>query len=88
MSYWVSGVVMNSNQPKDKLAIAVSIVGLALGFYWMFTYSGPYRYLAEWQQKWLGWYAPKLTRRHWGHETSRPGLQWLKPAAEQRESRA
>lgn len=52
---------MNTNQPKDKLAIGVSIVGLGLAFYWMFTYSGPYRYLAEWQQKWFGWYVPKLT---------------------------
>ena len=52
---------MNTNQPKNKMAIAVTIVGLGLAFYWMFTYSGPYRYLAEWQQKWFGWYVPKLT---------------------------
>jgi hypothetical protein len=52
---------VNPNQPKDRVAIAVSIVGLGLAFYWMFTYSGPYRYLAEWQQKWFGWYVPKLT---------------------------
>jgi hypothetical protein len=52
---------MNTNKPPDKMAIAVSIVGLCLAFYWMFTYSGPYRYLAEWQQKWFGWYVPKLT---------------------------
>jgi hypothetical protein len=52
---------VNANQPKDKLAVGVSVVGVGLALYWMFTYSGPYRYLAEWQQKWFGWYVPKLT---------------------------
>jgi hypothetical protein len=35
------------------------MVGVTL--YWTFTYSGPYRYLAELQIKWLGYYVPKLT---------------------------
>jgi hypothetical protein len=34
---------------------------LCVSFYWMFTYSGPYRSLAEWQLKWLGSYSPDLT---------------------------
>ena len=43
---------------KQYLLIA-PVMGLS--FYWMFTYSGPYRYLAEQQIKWFGWYVPKLT---------------------------
>ena len=35
------------------------MVGITL--YWTFTYSGPYRYLAELQLKWFGSYVPKLT---------------------------
>lgn len=53
---------MNPENPKNsKLApVAVAaIVGITL--YWAFTYSGPYRYLAELQVKWLGYYVPKLT---------------------------
>ena len=40
-------------------AAVVAMVGITL--YWTFTYSGPYRYLAELQVKWLGYYVPKLT---------------------------
>jgi hypothetical protein len=43
---------------KQFLLIA-PIMGIS--FYWMFSYSGPYRYLAEQQIKWFGWYVPKLT---------------------------
>lgn len=43
---------------KQSLLIA-AVMGVS--FYWMFTYSGPYRYLAELQIKWLGWYVPKVT---------------------------
>jgi hypothetical protein len=39
--------------------LAVAAAGVSL--YWMFTYSGPYRYLAELQLKWFGSYVPKLT---------------------------
>jgi hypothetical protein len=42
----------------------VALVGLAIlgiTFYWMFTYSGPYRYLAELQLKWFGSYDRNLT---------------------------
>ena len=52
---------MNANKANDKTAIAVSLVGIGAAFYWMFTYSGPYRFLAELQLKWFGWYVPKLT---------------------------
>ena len=52
---------MNTNNTKDKTAIIVSMLGVGLALYWMFTYSGPYRYLAEWQLKWFGAYIPKLT---------------------------
>jgi hypothetical protein len=41
------------------LALGVSVLGIT--FYWMFTYSGPYRYLAELQLKWLESYSPELT---------------------------
>lgn len=46
---------------NDKMAVVVSLAGVGLALYWMFTYSGPYRFLAELQLKWFGWYVPKLT---------------------------
>jgi hypothetical protein len=42
----------------------VALVGLAIlgiTFYWMFAYSGPYRYFAELQLKWFGFYSRELT---------------------------
>jgi len=42
----------------------VALVGLPImgvTFYWMFTYSGPYRYLAELQLMWFGSYDRNLT---------------------------
>lgn len=44
---------------KTGTIFMVASVGLSL--YWMITYSGPYRYLAELQLKLLGWYVPKIT---------------------------
>ena len=44
---------------KAGLAFAMTMVGLTL--YWAFTYSGPYRYLAELQLKWFRVYYPELT---------------------------
>lgn len=44
---------------KAGLALAMAMVGLTL--YWAFTYSGPYRYLAELQLKWFRVYYPELT---------------------------
>ena len=52
---------MNPSKANDRVAAAVSLAGVGLGLYWMFTYSGPYRYLAELQLKWFGSYVPKLT---------------------------
>jgi hypothetical protein len=46
------------NSKKGTLFV---IVATGISLYWTFTYSGPYRYLAELQLKWFGWYAPKLT---------------------------
>jgi hypothetical protein len=43
------------------LALALGAVPLGISFYWMFTYSGPYRYLAELEQKWIGSYERNLT---------------------------
>lgn len=53
---------MNPVTPKNSKVMAVAMfaaVGITL--YWAFTYSGPYRYLAELQLKWVGYYVPKLT---------------------------
>lgn len=53
---------MNPGNPKaNKLAAAAMLGTVAITLYWTFTYSGPYRYLAELQLKWFGYYVPKLT---------------------------
>jgi len=53
---------MNPETPQmNKLVTAGVIVMVAITLYWTFTYSGPYRYLAELQIKWIGYYVPKLT---------------------------
>jgi hypothetical protein len=46
---------------SDKLRVSKPVISLmvvlaAVTCYWMFTYSGPYRYLAELEIKWLGEY--------------------------------
>jgi hypothetical protein len=43
------------------LALALGAALLGITFYWMFTYSGPYRTLAELQLKWIGSYDRNLT---------------------------
>jgi hypothetical protein len=43
------------------LALALGVALLGITFYWMFTYSGPYRTLAELQLKWIGSYDRNLT---------------------------
>jgi hypothetical protein len=48
-------------QQTTKVLVPVGVGILGVAFYWMFTYSGPYRYLAELQLKWMGFYSPKLT---------------------------
>ena len=53
---------MNPEAPKtSKLVTAAVIAMVGITLYWTFTYSGPYRYLAELQVRWLGYYVPKLT---------------------------
>ena len=49
----------NKQFSKRGLLYVVIMAGPAL--YWGFTYSGPYRYLAELQLKWFGVYYPELT---------------------------
>ena len=53
---------MNPEAPKNNKLAAVAVVAMVgITLYWTFTYTGPYRYLAELQVKWLGYYVPKLT---------------------------
>jgi len=53
---------MNPETPKSsKLTAVAAIAMVGITLYWTFTYSGPYRYLAELQVKWFGYYVPKLT---------------------------
>ncbi|HKW33733.1 MAG TPA: hypothetical protein VJN92_12055 [Candidatus Acidoferrum sp.] len=53
---------MNPEAPKTNRLAAVAAIGMVgITLYWTFTYSGPYRYLAELQVKSLGYYVPKLT---------------------------
>src|SRR5215212_5412970 len=49
------------NQQLSKIGWAGLIVILALTFYFMFTYTGPFKWLAELQLKWIGSYSEKLT---------------------------
>jgi hypothetical protein len=49
----------NKKSSKAGMALALAMVGSTL--YWGFTYSGPYRYLAELQLKWFRVYYPELT---------------------------
>ena len=53
---------MNPETTKNsRIAGVVVFAMVGITLYWTFTYSGPYRYLAELQVKWLGYYVPKLT---------------------------
>src|SRR5215467_15991382 len=53
---------MNPEAPKYNKLAAISMMAMVgITLYWTLTYSGPYRYLAELQVKWLGCYVPKLT---------------------------
>lgn len=49
------------NDIAGKIRAAAPILGIILAFYWLFTYSGPYRYLAELQLARFGSYSPKIT---------------------------
>jgi hypothetical protein len=53
---------MNPVKPQlSRWAISVIVVLGGITGYWAFTYSGPYRYLAELEIKWLGSYSPEGT---------------------------
>jgi hypothetical protein len=53
---------MNQAPLPNSRASALVVLGLAgITLYWTFTYSGPYRYFAELQIRWFGFYIPKLT---------------------------
>jgi len=53
---------MNPETRKNSRLAAVAVAAMVgITRYWTFTYSGPYRYLAELQLKWMGYYVPKLT---------------------------
>ena len=53
---------MNPEKPKNnKLAVVAAFGMVGIMLYWTFTYSGPFRYLAELEIKWFGYYVPKLT---------------------------
>ena len=43
------------------LVLVLGAASVGITFYWMFTYSGPYRTLAELQLKWIGAYERNLT---------------------------
>ena len=51
--------------PMDKEMNPLAVVGvfalLGLSFYFMFTYTGPFQWLAELQLKWMDSYSEKLT---------------------------
>ncbi len=46
---------------KNKAGLTLAAAMVALTLYWTFTYSGPYRYLAELQLKWFGVYYSEAT---------------------------
>lgn len=48
-------------QQNGKWLGLLGLAFLGVAVYWDFTYSGPYRHIAEWQLKWFGFYSPKLT---------------------------
>jgi hypothetical protein len=52
-------VLKKPQNSKWVALVTMALVGIT--FYWMFTYTGPYRYLAELQIQWFGSYAPKIT---------------------------
>src|SRR5438046_10241678 len=49
------------NQQLTPIGWAGLIAMMALTFYFMFTYTGPFKWLAELQLRWMGSYSEKLT---------------------------
>ena len=50
-----------SKNPMGKIGAVYGLASVGLTLYWAFTYSGPYRYLAELQLKWFRVYYQELT---------------------------
>lgn len=50
-----------ANKPFSKAGLLLVVLMVGPALYWGFTYTGPYRYLAELQLKWFGVYYPELT---------------------------
>ncbi|HTT32427.1 MAG TPA: hypothetical protein VMH48_02395 [Methylomirabilota bacterium] len=50
-----------ANPLNKKLPAVVGVAAAGVALYWTFTYTGPFRYLAELQLKWFHSYSPKLT---------------------------
>ncbi|HYL87097.1 MAG TPA: hypothetical protein VE263_22940 [Candidatus Angelobacter sp.] len=50
-----------ANQRINKIGLLLVAIMVGPTLYWGFTYSGPYRYLAELQLKWFGIYYPEIT---------------------------
>jgi len=51
-------------QPRQQLSrpvLLLTLLGVSITFYFMFTYTGPFQWLAELQLKWAGEYEEKLT---------------------------
>jgi len=46
---------------NDTTGMVLGVAATGVSLYWMFAYSGPYRYFAELQIKWFGSYIPKFT---------------------------
>jgi hypothetical protein len=51
-------VLFKPQNTKWLALVGLPIFGII--FYWMFTYSGPYRYVTELELKWIGSYDPAL----------------------------
>jgi hypothetical protein len=50
-----------SRRSLQLASLSVLLLGLGLSSYWAFTYSGPYRWLAELQLRWFGAYSEQAT---------------------------
>jgi hypothetical protein len=60
--YGLLGRQLDLFKPQNAKWLALlGLVMLGMTFYWSITYSGPYRYLAEWELKWVGSYSEEVT---------------------------
>jgi len=51
----------NSPLPLGAAGTIGVLIALGVDFYWMFSESGPFRWLAQIQEKLMGGYYPKFT---------------------------